>query len=270
MKSDRTAFCLFCCSVCLAAGITFAARADEHLDILKTSSETYSNVTVTTVSATDIFFTHSRGMGNVKLKDLDPALQKHFGYSASKATTIEKEHAAANTEFHQQLLHPPASRPATEDARTKAPAPAGNDFVAPELYAKSVRGQRAPDFVVENWVTDRPDASGKFMLIDFWATWCGPCRRSIPELNEFAARFKNRLVVIGVSDESEAAIRKMSDPHINYAVASDTKGRMSQKLEITGIPHCILVDPRGVVRYEGMPTYLDDAKLQHLLDKYGR
>ena len=89
-------------------------------------------------------------------------------------------------------------------------------------------------------------------------------------MNGFSARFKDRLVVVGVSDEPEADIRRMSDPHIDYAVASDPQGRMSHALEISGIPHCILVDPRGIVRYEGMPTFLDDAKLQHFLDKYGR
>ena len=40
---------------------------------------------------------------------------------------------------------------------------------------------------------------GKFVLIDFWATWCGPCRRSIPGLNQLHARFKDRLVIIGIS-----------------------------------------------------------------------
>ena len=259
---------LFC--FCLMTSFAFAARADEHLATMKIGSETYSNVTITTVSATDIFFTHSRGMGNAKLKDLDPALQKHFGYNAGNAAAIEKNRMAANTEFHQQLLHPPTSSPPSDDARASRPVPADDDFVAPRLYAKSVRGQRAPEFVVERWITDRPDASGKFMLIDFWATWCGPCRHSIPELNRYSAEFKDRLVVIGISDESEADIRKMNDPHIDYAVASDTQGRMDHALEITGIPHCILVDPRGIVRYEGMPTYLDEAKLQHFLDKYDR
>ncbi len=265
LTSQRFLYCAW-----LATSFALATRADEHLDVLQIGSDTYSNVTVTSVSATDIFFTHARGMGNAKLKKLDPALQKHFGYNPGTATVVEKKQAQANADFHQQILHQTAPTPTADDVRSASQTPAGDDFVAPKLYAKSVRGQRAPEFVVERWLTDRPDASGKFMLIDFWATWCGPCRRSIPELNAFAAQFKDRLVVIGVSDESESDIRKMSDPHIDYAVASDTQGRMDHALEIMGIPHCILVDPRGIVRYEGMPTYLDAAKLQHFLDKYGR
>jgi len=60
----------------------------------------------------------------------------------------------------------------------------------------------------------------------------------------------------------------MTDPHIDYAVAIDTRQRMMRTLAVTGIPHCILVDPHGIVRYEGMPQYLDAAKLEHFLAKY--
>jgi thiol-disulfide isomerase/thioredoxin len=249
--------------------ITFAARADEHLDVLKVRSDTYSNVTVTAVSATDIYFTHSRGMGNAKLKYLDPALQKHFAYDVSQATTAEKAQTQAGAQYQEQILHAQTVPRQPEGTPKPAQNTSAPDYIAPKLYARSVRGQRAPEFVVEKWLTPRPDAGGKFMLIDFWATWCGPCRRSIPELNEFQSRFKDQLVVIGVSGESEADIRKMTAPQIDYAVASDPQERMNQALAITGIPHCILVDPKGIVRYEGMPTYLDDAKLQHFLDKYG-
>jgi thiol-disulfide isomerase/thioredoxin len=250
--------------------IVFATRADEHLDVLKVRSDTYSNVTVTAVSATDIFFTHSRGMGNAKLKYLDPALQKHFAYDTSAAAATEKAQVQTSAKYQEQILHAQTVPPQPESTSKPVQNTNDQDYVAPKLYARSIRGQRAPEFVVEKWLTPRPDAGGKFMLIDFWATWCGPCRRSIPDLNEFQSRFKDQLVVIGVSGESEADIRKMTTPQIDYAVASDTQERMNQALAITGIPHCILVDPKGIVRYEGMPTYLDDQKLQHFLDKYGR
>ena len=122
-----------------------------------------------------------------------------------------------------------------------------------QIWAKSFLGKKAPDFVVEKWLTAEPDRKGKFVLIDFWATWCGPCRRAIPELNEFHRKFADKLVVIGVSDEKEEAVRKMSDPKIEYASAIDTQGRMKKALEVKGIPHVILVDPQGIVRWEGFP-----------------
>jgi len=122
-----------------------------------------------------------------------------------------------------------------------------------KLWAKSVLGQKAPEFVVEKWLTAEPSTKGKFVLIDFWATWCPPCRKAIPELNAFQKKFAGKLVVIGVSDESEDAVKKLTNPTIEYASAIDPKARMKKVLEVTGIPHCIIIDPQGIVRWEGFP-----------------
>jgi cytochrome c biogenesis protein CcmG, thiol:disulfide interchange protein DsbE len=122
-----------------------------------------------------------------------------------------------------------------------------------QLWAKSFLGKKAPDLVVEKWLTPAPDTKGKFILIDFWATWCGPCRKAIPELNKFQKQFGDKLVVIGVSDESEDAVRKLTNPAMEYASAIDPQGRMKKQLEVKGIPHVIVVDPQGIVRWEGYP-----------------
>lgn len=61
------------------------ARADENLPTLAVGGVVYNNVTITSVTATDIYFTADNGIGSAKLKDLDPTLQQHFHYDAGKA-----------------------------------------------------------------------------------------------------------------------------------------------------------------------------------------
>jgi thiol-disulfide isomerase/thioredoxin len=121
------------------------------------------------------------------------------------------------------------------------------------LWARSFLGEKAPEFVVEKWLTPKPQMEGMYVLIEYWATWCGPCRRSIPLLNEIHRRFEGKLAVVGISDESEEAVRAMKDPRIEYSVAVDTQARMKKALGIVGIPHAIILEPQGTVIWEGFP-----------------
>src|SRR5262249_34665416 len=78
-------------AVMALAILAFTANvcADETLRELKVGVEVYTNVTVTVVTATSVSFNHSRGMATVKLKNLEPAMQKHFGYVPEKARQAE-------------------------------------------------------------------------------------------------------------------------------------------------------------------------------------
>ena len=242
--------------------LSFAARGDEFLSSLNTKEQVYTNVTVTSVTATDIYFTHAHGLASAKLKDLDPELQKHFHFDATKSAQVEQAHARATAEFQEKLAVQKAAQPGA------AGTDGEDDFVAPEVKARSILGQSAPQLVVEKWITDQPDTSGKFVMINFWGTWAEPCRESIPELNAFQRKFGDRLTIIGISAEKEEVVRKMTSPKIEYSVATDPQARMARILELKAIPHCLLISPDGVVRYEGNPLYLNEKRLKHFLDKY--
>lgn len=265
----------FLIGLMLVAGATWAAGGAElKLPALETSTEVYSNVTVMKVTATDVFFTHSRGVGNAKLKDLSPELQKRFRYDPEKAAAVTQQQAEATAQYYRTVAKepPPAQEAETEaDAEPKSDVPPGEeDLQVPDLKAKSFLGQPAPKFAVEKWVTPPPITAGKFVLIEFWATWCPSCRASIPDLNRYHARFKDRLAIIGLSGESETVVRGFKAPRIDYALAVDPRERMSKEAEVKAIPHSILMDPSGTVRFEGNPAYLTEQALERLLDKYGQ
>ena len=265
-------------SSCAAAGAflllaVLSAGADERFPILKVGNVVYSNVTVTAVTPTDIYISYAGGMDNLKLKDLDPKLRQHFGYNRVKAGEAERIQREGNAQFSAEISKRKATAPSPPVAEVETPRPTptsdAGDIVVPKLYAKSFRGQFAPQIIVEQWLTPAPDTTGKFVLVDFWATWCGPCRQSIPHLNDLQARFKDRLVVIGLTDESPEKVRAMTSPQMNYSVGTDRQKQMSRLVEVKGIPHAMLIDPRGIVRFEGMPGYLTESGLERLLNKYG-
>ena len=110
------------------------------------------------------------------------------------------------------------------------------------------------------------------MLIDFWATWCGPCRTAIPELNSIHRDLGDKVVVIGISDEPEIAVHRMTDPKIDYAVAIDTQARTKTAVGVTGIPHVLIIDPKGIVRWEGYPLLqgyeLSEKVVADIISKY--
>ena len=269
----RTRWLLVLCLSFLGSFV--ASAADVALPVLKVGSDVYSNVTVTAVTATHISFIHARGAGSVKLKNLSPELQKQFHYNGEKAGEAEAKQHEADSQFRVETIAKAAAirSAVTNGTPTENVAEpttdADGDLVLPTIYARSFRGERPPQIIVERWVTSSPpNVEGKFVLVDFWATWCGPCKRAIPHLNDLHSKFKDRLIIIGLSDESVEDIQKMKSPLMNYYVGTDTEAKTRTAVGVRGIPHALLMDPKGIVRYEGVPDYLTEAALERLMGKY--
>jgi thiol-disulfide isomerase/thioredoxin len=144
-------------------------------------------------------------------------------------------------------------------------------------------GDPAPKLQVAKWVQGDPVKEferDKAYIVEFWATWCPPCRASIPHLNEIYVKFKDKgLVVIGQDcfehDESLVApfVEKMGDK-MTYRVALDDKngsdkGKMAETwMEAAGrngIPSAFLVDKSGVVAWIGHPMELKEQVIEQVL-----
>jgi thiol-disulfide isomerase/thioredoxin len=131
---------------------------------------------------------------------------------------------------------------------------------------------------IDEWVKGKPtvlaDGKGKTIyVVEFWATWCAPCRASIPHLTELQRKFKDKGVVfIGISDEKPDKVKpfveKMGDK-MDYTVAIDKdKGTSEGYMEaygINGIPHAFIVDKAGRVAWNGHPMDDLDKRLEDML-----
>ncbi len=120
-------------------------------------------------------------------------------------------------------------------------------------------GGPAPEISAEEWInTDGKvslaDLRGKVVVVEFWATWCPPCRESIPHLKELHERWSGKDVVLialtdGSADAVKPFVRQMKIPYVVGA------GSLSgYDYGVDSIPHVFVVDGAGKVVWQGSPT----------------
>ena len=107
---------------------------------------------------------------------------------------------------------------------------------------------------------------GKYVLLYFWAPWSGACKKANPELNALQKRYADNLVVVGLAAENQPEI-EAADPKLEFASTMDARGKVRTGLGISSVPSVLLLDPKGIVRYQGHPAAVCGGKLQTLLVK---
>jgi thiol-disulfide isomerase/thioredoxin len=119
-----------------------------------------------------------------------------------------------------------------------------------------------------NYLGQQPELSGKPVLVEFWATWCPPCRKSIPHLNEVYAKYKDKgLTIVGITNEDEATVKKFQEKiPMTYNVAINAPQELLQQFGVEGIPTAFLVDKSGKVVWAGHPMELTESMIQKVLE----
>ena len=128
-------------------------------------------------------------------------------------------------------------------------------FTVSTLAASSLQGQVAPDFVLRSATGENLRLSeyrGDVVLINFWATWCGPCRQEMPLLDDLYGRYQRvgfNLLGVNIDEDSRRAMQMVQELGVNFPVLFDEHKEVSKLYEVEAMPVTILVDREGIVRH---------------------
>jgi len=128
-------------------------------------------------------------------------------------------------------------------------------LAASSIAASSLEGQAAPDFVLKSATGENLRLSeyrGDVVLINFWATWCGPCRQEMPLLDDLYGRYQRvgfNLLGVNIDDDSRRAMQMVQELGVKFPVLFDENKEVSKLYEVEAMPVTVLVDREGRVRH---------------------
>ena len=173
------------------------------------------------------------------LENASKRFPQHTGITAFKNAIAQQKQAAENPNASYALL----------------------DQQAPDLTMQSANGKNI----------SISDFKGKYLLVDFWASWCAPCRQENPNVVAAYNKFKNKnFAILGVSlDEDKAAwLKAIQDDHLAWAQMSDLKQWESSAVttyQFEGIPFNVLIDPQGKIIASSLRGDALEQKLTEVL-----
>ena len=128
-------------------------------------------------------------------------------------------------------------------------------FAATSLASSGLTGQVAPDFALKSSSGDNLRLSeyrGDVVMVNFWATWCGPCRQEMPLLDELYSRYERvgfSLLGVNIDDDSRKAMSMVSELGVSFQVLFDDRKEVSKLYAVEAMPVTVLIDREGTIRY---------------------
>lgn len=167
---------------------------------------------------------------------------------------------------------------ANPDPRPMNPSSSAEDKDASAMLADTAAGapvkigEMAPDLTVTSLDGKSVKLSslrGKPVMLDFWATWCPPCRASLPHTQKVATLHGDKIEVLAISDEDKPVIQKfMADNKYSYPAYQDASNAAATTYKVDGIPTFVIIDANGkLVFYQS--GYGGDTPIDEALAKVG-
>lgn len=113
---------------------------------------------------------------------------------------------------------------------------------------------------------------GKVVYVDFWASWCGPCRQSLPILNDIRAKYHAKgfeVIAINIDENKADAMGFLAKYPVDYPIAADPKSKTPEMYKIKGMPTAYIIDRKGKVRHvhEGFKKS-DASEIEFMIQEY--
>ncbi|MCS7336903.1 MAG: TlpA family protein disulfide reductase [Verrucomicrobiae bacterium] len=251
---------LLLCGTALIA--TCLVAAETRLPELQVGQRIFRNIVVLGVDATDLYFRHEGGIRNVKLRELPIELQRMFGYDPARAREIERARSEDERRFAEVVT---TALQAEAAARLRGPETLGEHSLADALAEDSPLNKPMPELAPEKWVTDKPTLAGKLVIVYFFKPASAPCQPFIRQFNEWQKKYGEQLVVIGILAGAETELAGLE---IEFPLGLDQAGRVAKQWRVATVPHIILADTKGVVRYCGHPAAISEKTLRTLFELF--
>lgn len=140
------------------------------------------------------------------------------------------------------------------------------------LAASDLEGKPAPDFALKSATGENLRLSeyrGDVVMVNFWATWCGPCRQEMPILDELFARYQRagfRLFGINIDDDQQRAMQMVEELGVDFPVLFDSRKEVSRLYAVEAMPVTLLLDRAGTIRHvhHGYKPGYEDAYLDQI------
>lgn len=134
------------------------------------------------------------------------------------------------------------------------------------------KGDLAPDFVLkypDGRRTRLSDLEGQAVVMNFWASWCAPCREEMPAFADAHRRYQSQgVVILGINaqETAEQAQRFLDQMEVPYTVALDTRGEVMQAYNVRGLPTTVFIDRQGriALRHAGL---LNSQQLEDYINR---